>query len=143
VELLGRYSNQEHQVEKLQRILRLPPTRQKPQPRRSKQKQVRLSPADIDQLIELYVAGKEINDLASQFEISRTTVMKHVERAGAPRRRGVIVEHLNEARCLYEQGWSLARVGEHFGVDPNTVWYTFRKAGIARRDSHGRSAIQP
>ncbi len=138
MELLGRYSNQEHQVELLQRILSLPQTGQKRQaPGRPKQKQVRLSPADIDRLIELYLAGKEINDLATQFEISRTTVMKHVERAGAPRRRGVIVEHLDEARKLYERGWSLARIGKYFGVDPNTVWYTFRKLGIPRRDSHG------
>jgi hypothetical protein len=81
-----------------------PPTRQKPRPRRQKQKQVHLSSADVDRLIELYLAGKEINDLAREFEISRTTVMKHVERAGAPRRRGVIVEHFDEARKLYEQG---------------------------------------
>ncbi|MDP9332218.1 MAG: hypothetical protein M3Q30_02730 [Actinomycetota bacterium] len=134
MELLGRYSNQELQVEKLQRILSFPQTGQKRQaPRRPKQKQVRLSPTDVDHLIELYLAGKEINELAGQFDISRTTVMKHVERAGAPRRRGVIVDHLDEARRLYEKGWSLAKVGEHFGVDPNTVWYTFRKLGVARR----------
>lgn len=92
----------------------------------------------MSKLIELYLAGKEINELAHQFEISRTTVMKHVERAGASRRRGVIVEHLDEARQLYEQGWSLTKVGQHFGVDASTVGYSFRKAGVPRRDSHGR-----
>ncbi len=134
MELLGCYSNQEHQVEKLLRILASPPTGRKPQPRPSKQKQVRLSPLDVDRLIELYSAGKEINELAGPFEISRTTVMKHVERTGAaPRRRGVILEHLDEGRRPYEQGCSLKKVGEHLGIDAETVRRAFKRAGLPTR----------
>ena len=64
--------------------------------------------------------------------------MKHIERAGAPRRRNLLGDHLDEARRLYDQGWSLAKVARHFDVDPGTVGYAFRKAGIPRRDTHGR-----
>jgi hypothetical protein len=31
-----------------------------------------------------------------------------------------------EARRLYDQGWSLAKVGDLFGVDPGTVGYVFQ-----------------
>ena len=36
-------------------------------------------------------------------------------------------------RSLYEQGWSLSRLGRHFGVNPATVRYTFLKAGVQMR----------
>jgi hypothetical protein len=75
-------------------------------------------------MLDGYSTGTKINDLATEFGIARTTVMKHVERAGAPRRRNVVSERLDEARRLYDQGWSLAKVAEHFGVDPGTA---FRK----------------
>jgi DNA-directed RNA polymerase specialized sigma24 family protein len=105
---------------------------------RKKQVQHRLETEEVDQLLERYRAGIKIKELAAEFGIARTTVMKHVERAGAPRRRNLIREHLEEAHRLYDQGWSLAKIAEHFGVDPGTVGYTFRKAGIPRRDTHGR-----
>ena len=134
MELLGRYSNQEDLVETLLRLNSLPRTGQKRQEQsRPKQEQTRLSPNDIDRLIELYQAGKAINDLATEFNIHRTTVMKQVERAGQPPRRGGIFEHLDEARELYEQGWSLAKVGQHLGFDAETVRQAFRKAGMPRR----------
>jgi len=38
---------------------------------------------------------------------------------------------------LYEQGWSLKRVGEHFGVGPAAVWNAFRIAGVPRRPRRG------
>jgi len=141
VELLGRYSN--HDIaSQLRQVLAgqksdRPPARTT-RSLRKKQIQHRLEPEEVDQLLECYRAGAKINELATEFAINRNTVMKHVERAGAPRRRGVIVERLDEARRLYEQGWSLAKIGQHYGVDPNTVWYTFRKMGVPRRDSHGR-----
>lgn len=74
------------------------------------------------------LAGNEINDLASQFGISRTTVMKHEERACVTRRRGVILEHLDEARRLYEEGWSLAKA--------RASRLSFRGAGSAFPHTH-------
>ena len=108
VELLGRYSNQEI-VTRLQGVLagqkpdRLPARTTRSL--RTKQVQHRLEPEKVDQLLERYGAGTKINDLAAEFGISRTTVMKHVERAGAPRRRNLVRDHLDEARRLYDDGW--------------------------------------
>ena len=141
MELLGRYSNPDI-LSRLRQVLAgqstdRPPgrtTRSLPQ----KQAQNRLDPEEVDRLVQNYRTGTKIDDLAKQFQISRTTVMKHVELAGAPRRRNLIIDRIDEARQLYDRGWSLARVGAHFGVDPATVGYAFRKAGIPRRDTHGR-----
>jgi DNA-binding NarL/FixJ family response regulator len=139
VELMGRYSNHD-KVATLQRILagqerdRLPARTT----RSLRQTQHRLSTDEVQRLIELYTHGELINDLAAQFHISRTTVMKHVERAGAPRRRNLIADRLDEAQQLYEQGWSLARIGQQLGVNATTVWHALRKAGVRMRDTHGR-----
>ena len=141
MELLGSYSNPDilsrvRQVLAGQSTDRLPDRTTRSVAQR--QAQNRLDPAEVDRLVQNYRSSTKIDDLAKQFQISRTTVMKHVERAGAPRRRNLIIDRLDEARRLYDQGWSLARVGAHFGVDPGTVGYAFRKAGIARRDAQGR-----
>jgi DNA-directed RNA polymerase specialized sigma24 family protein len=92
----------------------------------------------VQRLIELYLQGQLIDDLATQFGISQTTVMKHVERSGAPRRRNLLTHRLDEARQLYDQGWSLARIGQHLGVNASTVWHALRKAEVRMRDTHGR-----
>lgn len=136
---MGRYSNPDI-VTTLQRILAgqeraHPPARTT---RSLRQIQHRLSTDEVQRLIELYTQGELIDALAAQFHISRTTVMKHVERAGAPRRRNVLTDRFDEARQLYDQGWSLARIGKHFGVNASTVWHALRKAGVPMRDTHGR-----
>jgi DNA invertase Pin-like site-specific DNA recombinase len=139
VELMGRYSNHDN-VTTLQRILAgqerdHPPARTT---RSLRQIQHRLSTDEVQRLIELYLQGQLIDGLATQFNVSRTTVMKHVERAGAPRRRNLLEDRVEEARLLYDQGNSLAKIGQHLGVNPSTVWHAFRKAGIPMRDTHGR-----
>ena len=141
MELLGSYSNPDilsrvRQVLAGQSTDRLPGRTTRSLPR--KQAQNRLDPSEVDRLMQNYRTGTKIEDLATEFQISRTTVMKHVERAGATRRRNIVLDHLDEAHRLYDQGWSLARVGAHFGVDASTVRYAFRKAGIPRRDTRGR-----
>jgi len=91
----------------------------------------------VQRLIQLYTQGELIDALAAQFH-SRTTVMKHVERAGVPRRRNLLTQRINEARQLYNQGWSLATIGQHLGVNASTVWHALRKAKVPMRDTHGR-----
>jgi hypothetical protein len=141
VGLLGRYSNHDIMSHLRQVLAGQKPDRPPARTTRSLRKgqvQHRLDAEEVDKMLERYRAGAEINALATEFGINRTTVMKHVERAGAPRRRNLVRDHLDEARRLYDRGWSLAKVAQHFGVDPGTVGYTFRKAGIPRRDTRGR-----
>jgi DNA invertase Pin-like site-specific DNA recombinase len=139
VELLGRYSNPDN-VTTLQLIV-AGQERDRPLARTTRslrQIQRRVSTDEVQRLIELYTQGELVDALAAKFHISRTTVMKHVARAGAPRRRNVLTERFDEARQLYDQGWSLASIGKHFGVNATTVWHALRKAGVPMRDTHGR-----
>ena len=136
---MGRYSNHDN-VTKLQHILaghkpeRLPARTT----RSARQIQHRLTSDEVRRLIELYKQGELIDDLATQFHISRTTIMKHVERAGAPRRRNLLTRRIDEAQDLYNQGWSLVRIGQHLDVNASTVWHALRRAGVRMRDTHGR-----
>jgi hypothetical protein len=91
----------------------------------------------------MYLAGTPINDLAHAFGIHRTTVMQHVRRAGVPRRQHVLADRLDEARRLYEQGCSLAQIGQHFDVHACTVRLALLAADIRMRDSQGRDRSQP
>jgi hypothetical protein len=36
-------------------------------------------------------------------------------------------------------GKSLARIGQHFGVDLGTIWRQLKKLGVKMRVTHGRS----
>ena len=104
---------------------------------RRRQVQVRLADDQVDELIVLYSTRDTVNELAARFGIHRTTVMKHIERAGVERRAGIIDRHLHEARELYESGLSLAKVRHRFGVNGETVRQAFKRAAIAIRTRNG------
>jgi hypothetical protein len=55
-------------------------------PPRILQTQRRLSAEQVDQLVAAYQAGKTVRELASQFDLHRTTVLAHLERQGVSRR---------------------------------------------------------
>jgi DNA-binding MarR family transcriptional regulator len=44
------------------------------------QRQHRLKPEEIDELVHAYKAGELIKDLADRFSIHRSTVMAHLQR---------------------------------------------------------------
>jgi DNA-directed RNA polymerase specialized sigma24 family protein len=54
------------------------------------------------------------------------------------RRRSLSPEQVDAAIHLYTLGWSLARVGEHLGVDPTTILNRLRRRGVRTRDAHGQ-----
>jgi hypothetical protein len=39
---------------------------------------------------------------------------------------------------LYEDGWSVARIGDRLGVDATTAWTAIKTQGTHVRDPHGR-----
>ena len=109
--------------------------------------QRRLSPTDINHLIEAYQAGATINQLAAEFGIHRTTVTGHLDRHGVPRHSEQTAwddEILKQAAELYATGVSLADVADRFGVDPQTVANRFRRGAIPirlRRGSRSHHAL--
>ena len=106
-------------------------------PRPTKQIQNRLSDEAVTRLLANRELGASIKALAAEFSIHRTTVLAILERKDVPRRSGVIVRNLDQATHLYQQGWSLAKVGRHFGVDAATVRRAFKSAQIAVRPRRG------
>ena len=150
VELLGRYSNTEI-VSRLERILagqnadrasdRSSVSIVSRKPR--KQKQVRLSEAEMDLVVAAYNDGLTLDELASAFGAYPTTLANRLEKRGIQRRgRRLSDEQIEEATDLYKQGWSLARLGERFDVHPESVRYRLRRAGVKMRRGVGTREVQ-
>jgi DNA-directed RNA polymerase specialized sigma24 family protein len=142
VELLGRYSNPDN-VSRLTSIL-AGHGRDRPSGRsiRSVQHQTRLNPDQTRELLTHYARGVPIDQLADRFRVNRATVAAIAKRADAPKRYGIVDREIDLATQLYEQGWSTAAIGQHFGVTADTVCRALRKAGITIRKSWERTAQQ-
>jgi DNA-binding transcriptional regulator LsrR (DeoR family) len=71
-------------------------------------------------LIAEYEAGTRVCELAKIYDLHRTTVARHVARAG--KTRPVMTEaQIDEAVVLYRGGWTLHNVGQHLGVADQTI----------------------
>jgi lambda repressor-like predicted transcriptional regulator len=93
-------------------------------------------------LVEGYNAGASVRQLVDRFELHRTTVLAHLERAGVARRphtRKLTDVQIAAAAELYDAGWSLARLGTRFDVDSQTVRRTLRSQGVQMRPRRGWS----
>ncbi|MBD8053584.1 helix-turn-helix domain-containing protein [Rhodococcus ruber] len=95
----------------------------------TRQVQKRLDAASIDALVDGYLAGETVYELAAEFGIERRTVSAHLHRRGVPmRRRGLSLAQKEEAFALRDRGWSLAQIGARFDVAPGTVRSTLLSA---------------
>jgi DNA-directed RNA polymerase specialized sigma24 family protein len=98
------------------------------------QRQRRLTTGEIETLVRAYEAGDTISALVERFHVSRATVMAHLRRAGVKTRYNRLDDKLNEAKRLYvDEGWSLARIAEQFGVTAGTVRNAFTQTGVPTR----------
>ena len=82
VELVGHYSNPDELYASLGRLLRLHANAGQTRSHARNKCRHGSPPTDIERLVPRYRTGTPINDLAAEFEINRTTVMKHIERMG-------------------------------------------------------------
>jgi hypothetical protein len=98
----------------------------------------RLNPNDTARLIESYLNGATLSELASGYSVNRTTASTILQRAGV-RRRGIRLcsFDVEEAIRLYESGQSLLAVANLFKVSPNSIRNHLLKAGVKTRNSHG------
>jgi len=93
-----------------------------------------LDPAEIDALAEAYIAGTSIKDLADQFEIDRSTILKHLKVLDIPRRHPALdPDQCDEVCRLYEGGLNSTEIGQIFDVSPDTVLRTLRRAKVRIR----------
>jgi DNA-directed RNA polymerase specialized sigma24 family protein len=138
VELLGRYSKQSRNLEKLQELLELDPSGAPLAPRRARQAQHRLREAAVEELVAEYLAGSTAHELASQFGVHRNTVLGILERRGVPRRyQRLSPEQLDLACALYRDGLSLTKVGIRLGRPAETVRQALMRAGVEIRPKNG------
>lgn len=99
-----------------------------------RQVQARLTERHELDLVAAYRSGSSMNDLAAAFKIHRRTVRAVLTRHGVETRtRGLTDDQVSEAARLYEAGWSVARLGERYGVNGTTVWTCLRREGVALR----------
>jgi hypothetical protein len=99
--------------------------------RNARRRQRKLPEVAITSLVAAYKHGDPINDIAE------TTVLSYIESRGLEPRTGKVDRRLNEAIALYQSGGSLAKVGRHLRVDPETVRQAFRRNGVPIRPRNG------
>jgi hypothetical protein len=93
------------------RTLRGSTCRTGPAPR-VRQRQRRLSPAEVVAVAQEFRAGADMRDLAREFRVHRTTISECLRKLGVPlRRQGLQDEDLAEAAGLYREGWSSSQAG--------------------------------
>ena len=119
-------------------------TIQPPAPRHSQStdnnRSYRLDDDQTHQLIAGYQAGSTVYELADEFGIERRTVSAILHRHDVPmRRRGLNDDQADDAESLYQQGWSLARIGDHMDVTADTVRKRLLERGVTMRDPQGRT----
>ena len=86
-----------------------------------------------------YSEGKATKELARRFGIHRATVTVVLQRLGVElQQKGLSDEQATEARRLYPEGWSLARLAERYDVTDMTVRRYLLLAGIVMRSPHER-----
>ncbi len=99
----------------------------------------KLSDHQVAALVEGYLAGATVYELADRFGIHRVTASAHLHRQGITvRRQGLDAEGVAHAVHLYKAGWSCARIGDRLNVDATTAWTALKTRGTAIRDTHGR-----
>jgi len=91
------------------------------------------------QLIKSYEAGATMSQLVKEFGISKGSVCRLVNDAGASRRPNSPSEgQLAEAERLYiEELWSLERIGNHLGFAASTLYRHLIKRGVTIRHHPG------
>jgi hypothetical protein len=87
VEVLGRYLNRSDPGERLRHILETVPSG--PQigiPRTPKQVHRGLQPGQVDEIVDLYLAGATLKDPGKEYQVYRTTISELLEQRGFQRR---------------------------------------------------------
>lgn len=99
----------------------------------------RMTPACIAQLVAEYQAGTPTTELARSYGLGKGTVLRLLHEGGVRMRtHRMSDEQARQAVQLYEQGLSLATVGERLGFDAHTIHRILVNHDVPLRDRHGR-----
>jgi hypothetical protein len=126
--------------DKLADVLSAASTRSRTSTKRDRRRRARqLGTDQIQQLIAGYRSGATVYELAKRLRIERRTVSAILHRNGVPMRRcGLSDAQVEDATRLYDQGWSLARIGKRMDVTADTVRKRLLERGVTMRGTQGR-----
>jgi hypothetical protein len=135
---MGRYSKTSQHLTRIEHVIQMAQNPGPPRPRpvlpRVHKVELRLDPAVIAQIAADYEAGATTPDLMAQYQLGKGTVLRLLRAQGVEiRNQSLTPTELGEAIRLYQSGWSLARVGAHFGRDASLIHISFKRAGVPRR----------
>ena len=98
--------------------------------RRIGKPQTFLITAEVDRLIDDYLAGLSVGYLAQKYGVHRSTVSKHLTRNNVVRRQhGLTTEEAAEAVKLHGGGVSMRAIARTLGVDRKEVRASLVDAG--------------
>ena len=107
----------------------------------SRSVQRRLSPTEVNDVIDLYHSGHSLTEIAQAVDSHRQTVSSHLKRLGIRRRVSeakLSPSDVELAANRYLSGESLATVGRAMRVDASTIRRSLRRAGVKIRPQRGR-----
>lgn len=133
---MRRYSNFGDQRKRLRRLADLPVRGVDEEPEvvaEPVRLRVILSAAEKQQLVESYVAGSTIRELARRFGINRETVSKILAEHGVERRyHQTVTVDMERARELQAQGLSINEIAAALGVGRTTLVRARRASRLQR-----------
>jgi len=98
----------------------------------------RVTSTEVDELVDAYRTGVGVNELARRYDLHRHTVAKRLQARGIDTNAPKISPHdIRRAADLYREGWSLARLGERFGIDDGTMRSRLLEVGVVMRARRG------
>jgi hypothetical protein len=141
---MKRYSNLVYQGRRLHRILEMAEKSAKMHVReivplpQIQRVNGRLSAETIDELVQAYRDGASTTELRRRSNLSQGGVIKILhDHSVAMRGQGLADNHIPTTAELYRSGTTLAQLGEHFGISPNTVRRVLVSTGVVIRARGG------
>ncbi len=99
----------------------------------------KLTPAELNELVERYQAGSSVYQLAKHYGIHRITIGKHLRSRGIDTTASALTqEQVRGAAQLYLDGWSCKKLATHLGVGAETVRERLHEEGVPMRGPHER-----
>lgn len=103
-----------------------------------RQPQRRLTTTEFQLVVETYLAGSSMSQLAAEFHVHRTTIAACLRKHGVPKhRQGIPPSEIEAAATYYRDGWSLARLADHYGCSGMTVREALTGHGVNIRPRRG------
>lgn len=99
----------------------------------------RLSEEQAAEVVRLYQAGETATELGKRFGIERSTVSRHITRAGITLRS---TARSDDARCqgarLYTEGLTVQEVADKLGIIFSATYRALKREGVEMRPAARR-----